>query len=74
MAKTKKLGRPSKGPRYAMTTRFPASYKLKIEQWVAATGKTQSDLVAEVVMQYLDEYNPAQGEGQQELIDLYKTA
>lgn len=41
---------------------------------MAATGKTQSDLVAEVVMQYLDEYNPAQGEGQQELIDLHKIA
>lgn len=74
MGKNSKAGRPSKGPRYAMTTRFPLSYKPKIEQWAARTGETQSDLVAELVMQHLDEHDPGQADGQQELIDLHKIA
>jgi len=58
---------PSKGDRFAVTGRLPTIYRPKLSQWVQITGETQSDLVARLLMQHLDDNDPAQHRGQQAL-------
>ena len=74
MATTSKGGRPSKGPRFAAVARMPKAYETKLERRVNQTGQTISDYIASLVMKDLDENDPAQANGQLELLDLNKIA
>jgi len=53
---------------------MPKAYEAKLERRVEQTGQTISDYIANLVMQDLDENDPAQLDGQLELLDLNKIA
>ena len=74
MATTSKGGRPSKGPRFTAVSRMPKAYEAKLERRVTQTSQTISDYIASLVMQDLDANDPAQHDGQLELLDLNKIA
>jgi len=74
MATTSKGGRPSKGPRFSVLSRIPKVYEAKLDRRIAQTDQTRSDYIASLIMQDLDENDPAQLDGQLELLDLNKIA
>ncbi|WP_300345604.1 hypothetical protein [Nesterenkonia sp.] len=59
----------SKGDRAILTFRMPRPYSEKLERHIAITGQTRTDLVAGLVMEYLDQRADEleQVEGQQRL-------
>lgn len=67
------MAQPHKGDRHIIAGRIPRSYEMKLAEYVQETGSSRSDLIANLVCNFLDEYQPKKASGQEEL-PLQKTA
>ncbi len=63
----------SKGDRAVITARIPVSYDRKLRDWVDTTGETRTNLIERLLRDFLDNHDPADQAGQEEL-PLQKTA
>lgn len=60
------MGRKSKGDRHLVAGRIPMPYFHKLQRVTELTGQTQSDLLAEAFVEYLDKIDLDELEGHSE--------
>lgn len=65
-----RVGRPSKGPRDAVMTRTRKGVKQRLEAVARARHTTVSDLLAEVIEEWLPQAEKEEGIPQQNVFDL----
>ncbi|MFC4372323.1 hypothetical protein [Citricoccus nitrophenolicus] len=70
------MAQPYKGKRDLVSGRIPASYAPKLEAFIAKSTKYKykSDLVAELLVAFLDQNDPDQAEGQETIEFEFKKA
>lgn len=61
------MAQPNKGDRHIIGGRIPRSYEAKLTEYVQDTGNSRSDLIAQLVCDFLDQYQPQKDLGQEEL-------